>query len=153
MHELCLSCLANEGIRVCVCVPWWKHGLLEDAVYDRMWKQSSRVFINSQERACTSVRVEPTAESASVCCGQTHIVNAGDLDYQMMVSHPHPCFSHPPLPFSTPTFSLSHRHTHSLFLPSHFLSHFLSFQSHFLSPSPQPLSFLIFTCHFMNRCN
>ena len=42
MHVLCLSrlCLANEGIRVCASVPRWKHGLLEDAVYDQMWKQS-----------------------------------------------------------------------------------------------------------------
>jgi len=39
---LCLSCLclANEGIRVCACVPRWIHRLLEDALYDRMWKQS-----------------------------------------------------------------------------------------------------------------
>ena len=53
---------------------------------------ASRVFINSQERACTSGRVECTAESASVYCGQTHIVDAGDLDYQIMVSYSHPFF-------------------------------------------------------------
>ena len=88
---------------------------------------ASRVFINSQERACTSGRVESTAESASVYCGQTHIVDAGDLDCQMMVSHPYPCFSRPLPPFSTPTFSLAHRHIHSLFLPLHWLSLSLSF--------------------------
>ena len=46
---------------------------------------ASRVFINSQERACTSGRVECTAESAGIYCGQTHIVDAGGLDNQMMV--------------------------------------------------------------------
>ena len=71
---------------------------------------ASRVFINSQERACTSGRVECTAESASVYCGQTHIVDAGDLDYQMMVSYSHPFFILCPcsLPlFSTPALSFS----------------------------------------------
>ena len=104
---------------------------------------ASRVFINSQERACTSGRVESTAESASVYCGQTHIVDAGDLDCQMMVSHPYPCFSRPLPLFSTPTFSLSHRHIHSFSHCTGFLSHFLSFPSHFLSLlsllSPIPL--------------
>ena len=79
---------------------------------------ASRVFINFQKRACTSGRVECTAESASVYCGQTHVVEAGDLDYQMMVSYSHPFFilypcSLPPalfflsLSFNPSSFSLS----------------------------------------------
>ena len=135
MHVLCLSrlCPANEGIRVLVC-----HGGNMDCWRTQYTSKcgskasASRVFINSQERACTSGRVESTAESASFYCGQTHIVDAGDLDCQMMVSHPYPCFSRPPPPFSTST---SLTQTHSLSLPLHFLSHLTS---SLFSPPPTP---------------
>ena len=154
MHVLCLSrlCPANEGIRVLVC-----HGGNMDCWRTQYTSKcgskasASRVFINSQERACTSGRVESTAESASVYCGHTHIVDAGDLDCQMMVSHPYPCFSRPLPLFSTPTFSLSHRHIHSFSHCTGFLSHFLSHLTSSLfslspppPPPPHPLTFLIF---------
>ena len=43
-----------------------------------------------KERTCTSRQVESTAESTSIYCGQTHIVDARDLNCQMMVCHPLP---------------------------------------------------------------
>ena len=62
----------------------YHHGLLEDSIHNRMW-QSSFSFSSLYQfrryyiKACTSGRVECTAESASVDCNEgPDLANVGD---------------------------------------------------------------------------